>query len=52
MLCPGTNGIVNVLAGLIGLKEVASEDTLLHYVQDVQWVIGELLAAKEACRYV
>lgn len=47
MLVPGTNGFLNVIGSLLGLRDVEKDDEeWCRVVCDVRWVMGEVLGTK------
>ena len=53
MLIPGTNGFLNVLGSLLGLRDIQNDDEeWCGMVRDVRWAMGEVLSTKRARGYV
>lgn len=48
MLHAGSNGFVNILAGLIGYWEVAEAEKWMESAQDVAWVLEQVVIAAKA----
>ena len=52
MAVPGTNGFVNVIAGLVALRKTVELQVWTDYVRDVQWVVHEVLQFQQASKCV
>jgi hypothetical protein len=48
----GPNGWVNIIAGLVALHSKANPDKWGYALQDIHWVLGQVLAAKRNNPYV
>lgn len=46
MFIPGKNGFLNVIGGLVGLRDCIEESEWEKAVRDVRWTIERTLAAK------
>lgn len=50
LFCPGKNGFLSVIQGLLGLRSVATASNWEAALQDVGWVVQQVLAAKRSAR--
>lgn len=49
---PGPNGFLNVIAGLVALRQVVTTSEWAQVLGDVQWVVHEVLDAKKSAKYI
>lgn len=52
MAISGTNGFVNIIAGIYALRAGVDEQEWAHCLRDLDWVLAEVLKSKKAHRQV